>query len=101
MFEYIKDNYHVPAQIGRRVIVYGKPGIIIEDRGHHLGVNFDEDRPGVVKSAHPTCEVEYLDRIGIIRKMTRSQRNYQTYLKSECSESFGEWLKITQSKGNL
>jgi len=46
MFEYIKDNYHVPAQIGRRVIVYGKPGIIIEDRGHHLGVNFDEDRPG-------------------------------------------------------
>jgi hypothetical protein len=39
--EYVCRTYGVPAEIGRRVIVYGKPGIIAEDRGHYIGVNFD------------------------------------------------------------
>lgn len=59
-FYYIKQYYKVPAEIGRRVRVYGKLGTIVEDRGHYIGVNFDEDKPGVVRNAHPTDGVEYL-----------------------------------------
>ena len=68
--EYVKQNYGVPAEIGRRVAVYGKPGIIAEDRGHYIGVNFDADKPGVIKNAHPTSEVEYHD-MGEIRKVIK------------------------------
>jgi hypothetical protein len=41
--EYARVYYGVPACIGRRVTVDGKPGIIAEDRGHYIGVNFDDD----------------------------------------------------------
>ena len=58
-FHYIRAHYHVPAEIGRRVVVNGRPGLITADRGHHLGVTFDEDPPEVVKSVHPTWRVEY------------------------------------------
>lgn len=60
-FDYIKQYYNAPAEIGRRVKVYGKLGTIVEDRGHYIGVNFDEDKPGVVRNAHPISEVEYLE----------------------------------------
>ena len=60
-FEYIKDYYGVPAALGRRVIVNGRPGIIAADRGHYIGVNFDSDKPGVISNCHPTWMVEYLD----------------------------------------
>lgn len=58
--EYVRQHYHVPACIGRRVMVYGKPGIIAEDRGHYIGVNLDTDKPSAVNNYHPTDEVEYL-----------------------------------------
>lgn len=90
--EYVRKHYHVPAEIGRRVVVDGKPGIIAEDRGHYIGVNFDDNKPGVVHNVHPTYKVEYLD-MGKLRKATRSQRRYAAYLHSESSQSFGEWLK--------
>ncbi|MBB4055112.1 hypothetical protein FHY08_001044 [Pseudomonas koreensis] len=32
--EYVRQHYQVPAEIGRRVIAYGKPGVILADRGH-------------------------------------------------------------------
>jgi hypothetical protein len=67
--KYIRDQYDVPADVGRRVVVYGKPGIIAEDRGHYLGVNFDCDRPGVIHNCHPTSEVVYGD-MGHIRQPT-------------------------------
>lgn len=59
MCEYAKIHYQVPADIGRRVTVDGRPGIIAEDRGHYIGVNFDDDKPGVISNAHPTWEVDY------------------------------------------
>ena len=93
--EYVREHYGVPAEIGRRVIVNGKPGIIAEDRGHYIGVNFDTDKPGVIRGCHPTSEVEYLG-MGTIRKTTRSQRRYAEYLRSECCESFAEYLGIEQ-----
>lgn len=36
--EYARKAYGVPACIGRRVIAYGQPGIIAEDRGHYIGI---------------------------------------------------------------
>lgn len=78
--EYVRAHYGVPAEIGRRVTVYGKPGIIAEDRGHYIGVNFDSDRPGVIKNAHPTSNVEY-HGMGIIRKPSRWRQRYERYLE--------------------
>ncbi len=90
--EYVQQTYRVPACISRRVTVYSKPGIIAEDRGNYIGVNFDCDKPGVIYNAHPTSHVEYGD-MGIIRKMTKSQKRYQRYLNfSECFNNFREFL---------
>lgn len=91
MSQYAKDTYKVPADIGRRVTVDGKPGIIAADRGNYIGVNFDDCKPGDIRNCHPTWKVEYLE-MGTIRKMTRSQRRYQEYLNSESSLSFAEWI---------
>jgi hypothetical protein len=52
--EYVRQYYGVPACIGRRVMVYSKPGIIAEDRGNYIGVNLDTDKPGRVSNYHPT-----------------------------------------------
>lgn len=90
--EYVRQMYGVPARIGVRVIVSGKPGIIAEDRGHYIGVNFDVDKPGVVHNAHPTSNVIY-GEMGTIRKMTRSQARYQKFLDCEHNESFSEYIR--------
>ncbi len=81
-FEYVRTYYKVPAEMGRRVVVNGQPGIIVEDRGHHIGVNFDSDKPGVVKPCHPTWEVEY-QGIGKVRRVSRGAARYQRYLAAD------------------
>jgi len=92
-FEYLKRTYRVPAEIGRRVIVYDKPGIIVADRGNYIGVNFDADKPGVICNAHPTSEVVYLE-MGKIRKPSKSAARYQRYLEvGDCYDSFLDFLK--------
>ena len=97
-FEYIQSYYKVPAVMGRRVTVYGKPGIIVADRGHYIGVNFDEDEPGVIKNCHPTCCVIYED-MGSIRKVTRSKRRYLAYLAvAESFNGFGHFLRSEVAK---
>lgn len=90
---YASRYYNVPADIGRRVEVDGKPGIIAEDRGQYIGVNFDSDKPGVVRNCHPTWKVIYLD-MGKIRKATRSQQRYCDWLSSDSELSFGDFLKF-------
>lgn len=90
-FEYIRNYYGVPAEIRRRVRVYGEEGIIIADLGNYIGVNLDKEKPGKVRNYHPTDGVEYLE-MGKIRKPTRSQKSYQEYLNSEANESFAEWM---------
>lgn len=89
--EYVRQYYGVPACIGRRVMVYGKPGIIAEDRGNYIGVNLDTDKPGRVSNYHPTDKVQYLG-MGKVRKMTRSQQRYQDFLRSDCGHTFAEWM---------
>ncbi|KZC99729.1 MULTISPECIES: hypothetical protein [unclassified Thalassospira] len=99
-FSYVREHYDVPACYGRRVTVSGKPGTIIQDKGHYIGVNFDADKPGVVKPCHPTSEVEYHD-IGNPRKLTRSQRRYLDYLDcGECFDDFHSYLKYLSDKGD-
>lgn len=91
-FDYINKTYGVNACIGRRVIVYGEPGTIIKDCGNHLGVNFDNRKPGHVSRCHPTSEVQYLDEFRAPRKMTAGQRRYQEYLDADSGQSFSEWI---------
>ncbi len=79
--EYVQNYYGVPACIGRRVVAYGKPGIIAEDRGHYIGILLDCDKPGHVDNYHPVDGIKYLDEIGKIRKPGRSQARYRRYLE--------------------
>ena len=89
--EYVSQHYGVPACIGRRVIAYGEPGIITEDRGNYIGVNLDKDKPATVNNYHPTDKIEYLG-MGTVRKLTRSQQNYRDFLRADCGHVFGEWM---------
>lgn len=101
-FRYIRDHYGVAPFVGQGVIVDGKPGVIVEDRGHYLGVNFDDDKPGVVLNCHPAWRVEYGERRKI-RKSSRSARRYMQWLEESdmWDISFGEWLKRGYYKGGV
>lgn len=92
--EYAAKYYGVPACIGRRVIAYGKPGIIAEDRGNYIGILLDSDKPGNVNNYHPCDGIEYLG-MGRVRPMTRSQRKYKEYIDADWfGGSFAEWIGI-------
>ncbi len=97
--EYVRQHYNVPACIGRRVIAYGKPGIIAEDRGNYIGVNLDSDKPSRICNYHPTDEIEYLG-MGTIRKLTRSQKNYQDFLALDGSDTFAEWMMFKRKRSH-
>lgn len=95
-YKYVRDYYGVPAATGRRVVVDGKPGVIAEDRGHHIGVLFDKDQPGHVFPCHPTWRVEY-QGMGEVRKLParkrRSQERYKRFLEyGDCFGSFRDFL---------
>lgn len=91
--EYVRTHYGVPAEIGRRVVINGKPGIIAEDRGNYIGVTFDCDPPGTVLNAHPTSEVEY-GEMGELRKISsrklRSRQRYSRFL--EYGDGFNSFI---------
>jgi len=91
--EYVRENYNVPAEVGRRVIVSGRHGVIAEDRGNYIGVNFDDEPPQNIHNCHPTSEVEY-GKMGVVRKVkiTRSQKRYQDYLDCDWCGSFAEFI---------
>ena len=93
---YVKQQYGVPADIGRRVTVDGKPGVIAEDLGHHIGVNFDADKPGHISHCHPTWRVVY-GEMGEIRKLSKrkaeAKARYKRFLEyGECFDSFRTFL---------
>ena len=92
--EYVRKYYRVPACVGRRIVFQGtRLGIIAEDRGNYIGVNFDSDRAGVICNVHPTDNVEY-GNMGMIRKPTASQKRYRDFIHSEYSGTFAEYLGI-------
>jgi len=95
-FEYIKNAYKVPAEMYREVIVGGKKGVITEDMGNYIGVNFYDNQTAYALPCHPTSEVTYLDtfnRNPPALKLSRSKKRYLDYLRADCSETFSEWIK--------
>ena len=95
MFEYIKESYGVDVKLGMDIAFNGDRGIITDDRGNYIGVTFDKDKPGNVSNIHPTDELLIITgKFRKIRKMTRSQSNYQDYLRSEVDCSFSEWMRF-------
>lgn len=90
-FDYINQYYGVNACIGRKVVVDGKSGVIVDSRGNYIGVNFDSDKPSVISNCHPTWHVEY-GEIGKVRKQTKSQQRYQRYL--EYGDSFNSFIEF-------
>lgn len=89
--EYVREHYGVPAVIGRRVTVNGKPGVIAADRGNYIGVNFDDAKPGQIDNAHPTSGVEY-GEMGTVRKPSRWNARYQRYL--EYGDGFNSFISF-------
>ncbi|MFJ3409479.1 hypothetical protein [Pseudomonas protegens] len=57
--DYVRRHYGVPAEIGRRVIANGEPGVIMADRGHYIGVVLDEDPKKRISNYHPTHEMQH------------------------------------------
>ena len=93
--EYVRENYGVPACIGRVVSFKGRKGIITEDRGNYIGITFDDEKPGSISNFHPQTEgLEYLG-IGKIRQMTQSQKRYKEYKDADWYDgSYTDWLGI-------
>ncbi len=99
-FEYIKNFYDVQAELGMLIKYKDKTGIIAEDRGNYIGVNFDDNKPGDIRNVHPTDpNLIFLNKYGKIRKMTRSQQRYYDYRMSEYPGSFREYLGIKDANG--
>ena len=61
-YEYIKKKYSVPAEKGRRIRAYGKPGQIVSAYGHYIGVRLDGEKK--TGRYHPVDGIEYLDEKG-------------------------------------
>lgn len=99
-FEYIKTTYNVPAEFGREIMFENKrKGVIVEDKGNYIGVNFYDSKPSVVVPLHPTWEVEYLGMAKVKRKSTKGQLRYQEYIRADWfSGTFADWLGIKSKK---
>lgn len=93
-FEYVRKHYGVPAEKGRRVLAYGKPGVIAEDRGHHIGILLDCDKPGNIGPYHPVDGIEYLEEFGKVRKPSRYATRYNRFLEyGDCFDSFIDFCR--------
>jgi hypothetical protein len=68
-FDYVRSHYGVPAEKGRRVTCYGKPGVIVGADGHYICVVLDADKSEEPGRYHPTHEVVYGDQIVTIPAM--------------------------------
>jgi len=89
---YIRKYYAVPAEVGRRVMVGKRAGVIANGIDQYIGVLFDTEKPNNILPCHPTYMVEYLE-MGPVRPMTISQKRYRAWLYADSDLSFGEWLK--------
>ena len=103
---YAKRAYNVPADIGRKVTVDGRPGIIAKYIRQYIGVLFDDDKNlDNVVPCHPTSKVVY-GEMGTVRQWPKSKRrgkaNYQDYIGA-CEwfdGSFFDFLCWKQDKKN-
>lgn len=95
-FWYIKKEYGINPEIGMRVEVNGRGGVIIGGYGPYIGVNFNDDKPGVCIYCHPTSGVTYFDEIVKIRKPKKSRARYADFCSEETDLTFKEWLKYKE-----
>lgn len=94
-FQYIKDNYKVPAELHREVIVDGKKGVITESKGQYIGVIFYQDKNLRCVPCHPTWKVEYLETFNNKPpklKNAKSKQRYMNFLSMDSDISFSEFL---------
>lgn len=90
---YVRQYYGVPAEIGRLVKWEGRSGVIAADRGHYIGVLFDDQEPGNISNLHPTDGVTYLG-MGSVRQMTAAQKRYHEYREADWFRgSFTDWCR--------
>ena len=61
---YIRQYYGVPATLGTRVIVDGRPGVIVGFQDGKLLVHFASD--GTVGVCHPTWHMVYIAMDGTV-----------------------------------
>jgi hypothetical protein len=57
-----RETYQVPAYVGHRVVINGKPGKIVGTQGGHLKVRFDGMPYWLF--CHPQCRVTYIEAPG-------------------------------------
>lgn len=55
--EYVRGRYNVPAKVGQRVVMDGRPGVIVSFPGQYVGVRFDGERH--TSQCHPTWRMTY------------------------------------------
>lgn len=93
--EYVQQYYQVPACIGRRVIAYGKPGVITADFGHYVGIVLDESTKRQPGRYHPVDGIEYGEMAGALPRPPR-RTNYDRYYDEEWTCDFHEFLGINR-----
>ncbi len=93
--EYIKRYYGLDVFVGQKVKYKNVIGVAVRITSY-IGVNLDDKKAGDCIYIHPRDEnLIYFDESKSIRKMTKSQQNYAEYLRSECDETFAEWMGFT------
>lgn len=98
-FKYVNQYYGVNACIGRRVVAYGEPAVIVKDFGNHIGIVLDSNPQSAPEPYHPVDGIEYGEIIDYQpRKLNFrkeiGKRKYQEYLDADYGGSFSEWLGI-------
>lgn len=92
-FDYVRQHYGVPACHGRRVIAYGKPGVITTDFGHYVGIVLDEDVKRRPRRYHPEDGIVYGEMATALPKPPR-YTNFDRYKDEEWDCEFHEFLNI-------
>jgi len=95
-FDYIQSYYKVPAELHREIEFEGRKGLIVQDKGNYIGVQFYDDEKVATHSLHPTYNVVYLESFGKPKKVKnqRSKQRYLDYLDNDGFGSFAEYLGI-------
>lgn len=102
-YEYVNQYYRINACTGRRVIAYGEPGVIAQDKGNYIGILLDKDEPGDIEPYHPIDGIEYLDEVVAVRQLParkrKSKERYKRFLEyGDCFESFIDFCRWDASK---
>lgn len=103
MFEYVNQHYGVNACVGRRVVAYGKPGVIVEDFGHHIGIVLDDQPLAEPGRYHPIDGITYGEVVEysppkLPARKQRSKQNYRDFIRADYGHDFCDWLCINMPR---